>query len=101
MKHLPYDHSVNRSLAETLGSWVRQMLPGPLQRSPEGAGRVTLRSRLLVLLGWILTIAIQAALLVLLAELVEVIHGVMSLYLDLAEQQLELTHLYVAATTPA
>jgi hypothetical protein len=39
-------------------------------------------------------------LLVLVAELVEVIHGVMELYLDLAQQQLDLTSLYVAATTP-
>lgn len=100
MKHLPYNHSVNRSLAETLGSLARRMLPGPLRVPPTRAGRVSLRSRLLVTFGWLLTFAIQAALLVLLAELVEVIHGVMSLYLDLAQQQLDLTSLYVSATTP-
>lgn len=100
MKHLAYVHQRNRTLVETLGTLVRRMLPRQL-RSPElGAGGASLRSRLLVALGWVLTIAIQAALLVLIAELVEVIHGVMSLYLDLAEMQLELTSTYVAATTP-
>ena len=76
------------------------MLPARL-RSPEFvAGRVPLRSRILVCIGWLLVLVIQAGLLVLIAELVEVIHGVMELYLDLAQQQLDLTSLYVAATTP-
>jgi hypothetical protein len=48
----------------------------------------------------VLVLLIQAGLLVLIAELVEVIHGVMDLYLDLAQQQLDLTSLYVAATEP-
>lgn len=100
MKHLPYNHSVNRSLAETLGSWVRKMLPAPLKFPRIVGGRVPLSSRLLVALGWLLVLVIQAGLLVLIAELVEVIHGVMDLYLDLAQQQLDLTTLYVAATTP-
>jgi hypothetical protein len=100
MKHLAYNHSVNKSLAETLGSWVRKMLPGPLKFPRIVGGRVPLSSRILVAIGWLLVLVIQAGLLVLIAELVEVIHGVMDLYLDLAQQQLDLTSLYVAATTP-
>lgn len=100
MKHLAYRHSPNRTLAEAMLGGIRKVLPGPLRVPPTTAGPVRLRSRILIALGWLLTIAIQAALLVLVAELVEVIHGVMELYLDLAQQQLELTHLYVAATTP-
>lgn len=100
MKHLAYQHTPNRTLVETMGRLIRRVLPGPLRVPPNTAGPVRLRSRLLVGLGWVLTLAIQAALLVLLAELVEVIHGVMNLYLDLAQQQLDLTSLYVSATTP-
>ncbi len=76
------------------------MLPGPLRFPQVVEGRVSIRSRILVCIGWLIVLVVQAALLVVVAELVEVIHGVMALYLDLAEQQLELTHLYVAATTP-
>jgi hypothetical protein len=54
----------------------------------------------LCIVGWLVALIIQAALLVALSELVELVHGVMNLYLDLAEQQLELTSLYVAATSP-
>lgn len=100
MKHLPYRHSVNRTLVETLGSVIRQMLPGPLKFPRIVGGRVPLSSRILVGIGWLVVLAIQAGLLVVISELVEVIHGVMALYLDLAQQQLDLTSLYVAATTP-
>lgn len=100
MKHLPYSHQQNRSLVETSISRIRQMLPGPL-RSPNVRGPgSTISSRILVSFGWLLTLAVQAALLLLVAELVEVAHGVMELYLDLAQQQLDLTSLYVQATTP-
>jgi hypothetical protein len=51
-------------------------------------------------LGWLIALAVQAALILLIAELIEVAHGVMELYLDLAQQQLDLTSLYVEATTP-
>lgn len=74
------------------------MLPGPLRSPKLGAGPVPWHSRLLVALGWLLALAIQAALLILVSELVEVCHGVMELYLDLAQQQLDLTSLYVKAT---
>lgn len=76
------------------------MLAARLQRSPAGPGGRHLGHRVLTLVCWLLALAIQAGLLVLVAELVEVVHGVMNLYLDLAQQQLDLTSLYVAATGP-
>ena len=76
------------------------MLPDRLRSPNVQSGRGLLASRLLVGLGWLLALAIQAALLLLIAELVEVAHGVMELYLDLAQQQLDLTSLYVSATGP-
>lgn len=76
------------------------MLPERL-RSPKVADTpVATRSRFLVLIGWLITLIVQAALLILVSELVAVAHGVMSLYLDLAQQQLDLTSLYVSATNP-
>lgn len=76
------------------------MLP-PALRSPNEAPAVPhLRSRVLVCVGWLIVLVVQAALLVLVAELIEVAHGVMNLYLDLAQQQLDLTSTYIAATTP-
>jgi hypothetical protein len=100
MKHLAYRHSPNRTLVETMGNGIRQMLPGPLRIPQRSKGPGSIRSRILVAVGWLLTLSIQAALLVVIAELVEVVHGVMTLYLDLAQQQIDLTSLYVAATTP-
>lgn len=100
MKHLAYIHQRNVTLVETLGILSRRMLPRPLRSPNVPSGRGSLRSRILVGIGWLLALVIQAALLVVIAELVEVIHGVMSLYLDLAQQQLDLTSIYVAATTP-
>ena len=79
---------------------IRKVLPAPL-RSPKytGSGHL-IRSRIVVALGWLVALAVQAALLLVIAELVEVCHGVMELYLDLAQQQLDLTSIYVEATTP-
>jgi hypothetical protein len=100
MKHLAYRHPVNKSLAVTMLEGIRGMLP-PALRSPKlGAPAVPWKTRAGVLIGWLIALAIQAALLVMVAELVEVIHGVMNLYLDLAQQQLDLTSLYVSATEP-
>lgn len=76
------------------------MLPGPLRSPNVGGPGPHWRSRLLVALGWVIVLVVQAALILLVAELVEVAHGVMELYLDLAQQQLDLTSLYVEATTP-
>lgn len=100
MKHLPYGHTRNRTLVETLFNGVRSVLPGPLRSPKVLAGPAPLRARLLVAFGWLVALAVQAALLVVIAELVEVCHGVMELYLDLAQQQLDLTSLYVSATSP-
>ena len=100
MKHLQYSHTLNHSRAETCGWWINGMLPVRL-RSPKVADTpVATRSRFLVLIGWLITLIVQAALLILVSELVAVAHGVMSLYLDLAQQQLDLTSLYVSATNP-
>lgn len=100
MKHLAYGHTRNKSLVETLFGGVRQMLPVSLRSPKLGARPASLPSRLLVCLGWLIVLVVQAALILLVAELVEVAHGVMELYLDLAQQQLDLTSLYVSATAP-
>lgn len=100
MKHLPYGHTRNESLAEALFIGVRSMLPSRLRAPQGGAGRGHARSRILVAVSWAVVLVVQAALILLVAELVEVAHGVMELYLDLAQQQLDLTSLYVKATEP-
>lgn len=100
MKHLPYGHTVNRSLAETMLDWVRQMLPARLASPKKEASGHPWRARLIVGIGWLIALAVQAALLLVIAELIEIAHGVMELYLDLAQQQLDLTSLYVSATGP-
>lgn len=83
-----------------MGSLVRRCLPATLRRPQAPGVAGNLKSRLLVCIGWLIVLVVQAALLVLIAELVEVAHGLMDLYLDLAQQQIDLTSLYVAATTP-
>lgn len=98
---MSYQHSRNKSLVETLTGGIARALVARLVGSPVEPRRSPLGRRLLVSVCWLLALAIQAGLLVLVAELVEVIHGVMELYLDLAQQQLDLTSLYVAATEPA
>ena len=100
MKHIAYRHTVNRTLAETMLGGIRRLLPSRLRSPNVQGGRGPLGGRLLVACGWFIALAVQAALLVVVAELVEIIHGVMALYLDLAQQQLDLTSLYVAATNP-
>jgi hypothetical protein len=100
MKHLPYTHTRQRTLVEIMGVAVRAMLPAPLRSPNAGGAGPHWKGRLLVAVGWVIVLVVQAALLVLIAELVEVCHGVMELYLDLAQQQLDLTSIYVAATSP-
>lgn len=100
MKHLAYRHSVHKSLAVTLLEGIRGMLPALLRSPKLGAAPAPWGSRMLVGVGWLIALAVQAALILLVAELVEVAHGVMELYLDLAQQQLDLTSLYAAATSP-
>lgn len=75
------------------------MLPGPLRFPQVRSGPGPVSGRILVAIGWLIALAVQAALLLVIAELVEVVHGVMELYLDLAQQQLDLTSLYVSATS--
>lgn len=99
MKHLAYTHSPVRTLAGTMLGGIHRMLPGRI-RSPKRVGPAGhTRARILVGISWLIALAVQAALLLLVAELVEVAHGVMELYLDLAQQQLDLTSLYVSATS--
>lgn len=100
MKHLAYRHSPSRSLAGTLLGRIRRVLPGPFQFPQVQSGPGSIAARLLVGVGWLIALAVQAALILVIAELVEVAHGVMELYLDLAQQQLDLTSLYVSATGP-
>jgi hypothetical protein len=100
MRHLAYVHTRNRTLAETMLGAIRRALP-PALRSPNvRAGGPQWKGRLIVAVGWLIALAVQAALLLVIAELIEVCHGVMELYLDLAQQQLDLTSLYVQATGP-
>lgn len=91
-----YRHDTMIPLVATLARVIHAALPAGKKAGPQSPAR----SRLVVAIGWLVTLAIQAALLILIAELVEVCHGVMELYLDLAQQQLDLTSIYVAATTP-
>lgn len=100
MKHIAYRHSRSVPLVETLVGGIRRLLPSRLRSPNVQGGRATLRARVVVGVSWLIALAIQAALLLLVAELIEVAHGVMELYLDLAQQQLDLTSLYVSATGP-
>lgn len=100
MKHIAYSHNRNRSLVETLVQPVWRVLAARLLPPMEPAGGHSWARRIVAAALLVLAIAIQAALLVLVAELVEVIHGVMELYLDLVSVQLELQSTYIAATTP-
>ena len=100
MKHLAYTHQSNRTLAETMFRRIRKMLPGPLQVPQVRSGPGCIWARLLVGVGGVIAQAVEPARLLVIAELIEVAHGVMELYLDLAQQQLDLTSLYVSATSP-
>ena len=73
---------------------ARRLLP------PATAGHSRFGRVLAVCALWIMALVIQAALIALVAQLVDVIHGVMGLYLDLSRIQLDLTSQYVSATTP-
>ena len=99
MKHLAYVHTRNYSLVETLSAVVHRMLPAALRNSPAERGRHPWRSRILVCIGWLIVLVVQAALILVVREVIQLCHGVIDLYLDLANLQLELTSQYVAATT--
>jgi hypothetical protein len=100
MKHLAYTHQPTRTLAGTILGGIRSVLPRRLRSPNVAGGAAPKHSWLIIGTGWLIALAVQAALLLLVAELVEVAHGVMELYLDLAQQQLDLTSLYVSATSP-
>lgn len=94
MTHLAYVHSINRSLAETMFEGIRRVLVRPAPIPPGPAGRTSCRRRVITVGAYVLALIIQAALLWLLAEMVQLAHGVMELWLELANQQLDLVSLY-------
>lgn len=65
--------------------------------SPAGGRRIG--RRIAIVVGWVLAVVIQAALIVLVSKMVELAQDIAGLYLDLARQQLELTSIYVSATS--
>ena len=96
MTHIAYTHSPNVSLVGAMTSWIRHILPVTLIDPPsETRGRVWPR-RLLICLGWLIAVATQFGLLWLLREVISVAHGLMELWLQLANQQLDLVSLYNA-----
>jgi hypothetical protein len=100
MKHLAYSHAPNVSLVGAVAHLTRHALRldsrSPIVRRPRDAWR----SRLLTCGSWLIVLCVQAALILLVAELVELAHGVIGLYLDLAKIQLDLSSQYVAVTNP-
>lgn len=100
MKHIAYVHTNSASLVEILSRVIRRALPAGLRTPPSQAGPRTWRSRVLVCIGWLIVLVVQAALILVIREVIQLCHGVIDLYLDLAKLQLDLTSQYVAATTP-
>lgn len=77
-------------------NWIRHILPGSIIRPPSETPRRVWPRRLCIILGWLVAVVVQAALLWLVAELVQVAHGLMELWLQLANQQLDLVSIYNA-----
>lgn len=99
MTHLIYSHSPNVSILGAMTSWIRHILPGSF-RSPIGdAPRRVWPTRILISLGWLIAVVVQCGLLWLLREVISVAHGLMELWLQLANQQLDLVSLYNAVRT--
>jgi hypothetical protein len=100
MKHLVYGHSRLTSLLSATHRWVYQLLVGR-RRFPRDvpAGRRRQRKAGAIML-WFLAWIITAVLILVTAQLVELVHGVIDLYLDLADLQLALQSQYVAVTNP-
>jgi hypothetical protein len=65
--------------------------------SPAGGRRIG--RRILILIGWVVALLVQAVLIILVSKMVELAQDIAGLYLDLARQQLELTSIYVSATS--
>jgi hypothetical protein len=100
MKHIAYVHAPNVSLIGAMTDWLRHRLVPPSTTSPGGEPWSRWRPRLLKGCGWILVLVIQALLVILVRDVIQLAHGVVGLYLDLAKLQLDLTSQYVAATKP-
>lgn len=96
MTHLAYVHSPNVSLVGAMTSWIRHILPVSLLDPPKETPRRVWPRRICMLVGWLLAVSVQFGLLWLVSELVSVAHGLMELWLELANQQLDLVSIYNA-----
>jgi|SRR6476620_4342868 len=96
MTHLLYTHSPNVSILGAMTSWIRHALPVQLVDPPSEPRRRVWPRRLLVCIGWLVAVVVQCGLLWLLREVIAVAHGLMELWLQLANQQLDLVSLYNA-----
>lgn len=76
--------------------WIRQALPVQLIDPPKEPRRRAWPRRLAIILGWLIAVVVQCGLLWLLREVISVAHGLMELWLQLANQQLDLVSLYNA-----
>lgn len=94
MTHLLYTHSPNVSILGAMTSWIRQALPVQLLDPPQETRRRVWPRRCLIIIGWLVALVTQFGLLWLVRELVAVAHGLMELWLQLANQQLDLVSLY-------
>lgn len=94
MTHLAYRHSPNVSILGAMVSWIRHALPVKLLDPPNGATGRAWPRRLLIALGWCIALVSQFGMLWLLREIIAVAHGLMELWLQLANQQLDLVSLY-------
>ena len=100
MKHILYTHQRNVSLLGAVAHWTRHLLPVTDPSPIGGAPRSRWRSRVLVAVGWVCVLVVQAALILVVREVIQLAHGVIGFYLDLAKLQLDLSSQYVAVTTP-
>lgn len=96
MTHLLYSHSHNVSIVGAMTSWIRHALPVQLLDPPQEPRRRVWPRRLLICIGWLIAVVVQCGLLWLLREVISVAHGLMQLWLELANQQLDLVSLYNA-----
>lgn len=96
MTHLLYSHSPNVSILGAMTRWIHQSLPVKLLDPPQETRRRLWPRRLAIILGWLVAVTVQCGLLWLLREVIAVAHGLMELWLQLANQQLDLVSLYNA-----
>ena len=100
MSHIAYRHARNVSLLGASVDWIRRALSLTTNDPHVAERRSARRSRLWTCGSWLVVLCVQAALILVVAELVELAHGVIGLYLDLARIQLDLSSQYVEVTTP-